>query len=150
MAIVLYVDDEASIRRAVHYWLAHRGHDVHTARSVAGAKRCIKQFPFECIFIDVWLGDGSAMDLYGWIREQNPRLADATVFVTGDSLMRAEMHDRLLATSRPILDKPFDLSDLDTFVQKWDSRRSLGVAGPSGSSNSDGHTSGPTATTGSA
>lgn len=148
MAIVLYVDDEASIRRAVHYWLARRGHDVHTARSVAGAKRCIKQYPFEGIFIDVWLGDGSAMDLYVWIRDQNPRLADATVFVTGDALMRADMRDRLLATNRPILDKPFDLSDLDTFVQKWDSRRSRGVAEQGESSSDAGRVSGPTASTG--
>lgn len=143
MAVVLYVDDEASIRRAVHYWLARRGHDVHTARSVAGAVRCVKQFPFEVIFIDVWLGDGSGLDLYGWIREHHPRLAEATIFVTGDSLMRPDMRDRLLATNRPILDKPFDLSDLDTYVSKWDTRRSR--VGEQGVSSNDAH---PSASTG--
>lgn len=143
MAVVLYVDDEASIRRAVHYWLARRGHDVHTARSVAGARRCINQFAFEVIFIDVWLGDGSGMDLYSWIREHHPRLAEATIFVTGDSLMRPDMRERLIATNRPILDKPFDLSDLDTYVSKWDTRRSR--VGEQGMSSND---SRPSASTG--
>ena len=124
MATVMYVDDEATIRRAVHYWLARRGHDIHTARSINGAKRCVKLFPFEGIFIDFWLGDGCGLDLYAWLRQHHPRLADHTVFVTGDLLMRPEFHDRLIATGRPVLEKPFDLSDLDTFIQRWDTRTS--------------------------
>lgn len=122
MATVLYVDDEASIRRAVHYWLARRGHDIHTARSITGAKRCAKLFAFDGMFIDFWLGDGSGLDLYAWLREQHPRIADNTVFVTGDLLMRPEFHDRLIATGRPVLEKPFDLGALDGFIQKWDIR----------------------------
>lgn len=124
MATVMYVDDEATIRRAVHYWLARRGHDIHTARSIVGAKRCVKLFPFDGIFIDFWLGDGRGLDLYVWLREHHPRLADQTVFVTGDLLMREELHDRLMATGRPVLEKPFDLSDLDSLIQKWDTRTS--------------------------
>lgn len=124
MASILYVDDEATIRRAVHYWLDRRGHAIHSARSVAGAKRCVNQYVFDGIFIDVWLGDGSGLDLYTWLRESQPRLAEQAVFVTGDLLMKPEMRQRLLETQRPILDKPFDLGDLDIFIQKWDTRRS--------------------------
>ena len=133
MATVMYVDDEATIRRAVHYWLARRGHDVHTARSITGAKRCAKQFPFEGVFIDFWLGDGSGLDLYAWLQVHHPRLAERTVFVTGDLLMRPELHERLVATGRPVLEKPFDLADLDLFIQKWDARapRSKVDNGPS-------------------
>ena len=128
MATIMYVDDEATIRRAVHYWLARRGHDIHTARSVTGAKRCVKLYPFEGIFIDFWLGDGSGLDLYAWLREHDARLAERTVFVTGDLLMRPELHDRLVATGRPVLEKPFDLKDLDLYIQKWDTRTSRASA----------------------
>jgi DNA-binding NtrC family response regulator len=119
MATVMYVDDEATIRRAVHYWLARRGFDIHTSRSIAGAKRCVKIFAFDGIFIDFWLGDGCGLDLYAWLQTHHPQLAEQTVFVTGDLLMRPELHERLVATGRPVLEKPFDLSDLDTFIQKW-------------------------------
>lgn len=128
MASILYVDDEPTIRRAVHCWLDRRGHAIHSARSVASAKRCIKIYAFDGIFIDVWLGDGSGMDLYSWLREHHPRLTDQVVFVTGDLLMKPQMRQRLADTHRPILDKPFDLGDLDIFIQKWDTRRSRGVA----------------------
>jgi DNA-binding NtrC family response regulator len=123
MASILYVDDEATIRRAVHYWLDRRGHNVHSARSVSGAKRCMTLHHFDGIFIDVWLGDGSGLDLHAWLRAHDPRLAEETVFVTGDLLMKPETRDRLIATGRPVLEKPFDLLELDVFVQKWDTRR---------------------------
>ena len=123
MSAILYVDDEPTIRRAVHYWLDRRGHTVHSARSVSGAKRCMKIHRFDGIFIDVWLGDGSGLDLFSWLREHEPRLADETVFVTGDLLMKAETRQRVIDTGRPVLEKPFDLRDLDVYVQKWDTRR---------------------------
>lgn len=128
MASILYVDDEPTIRRAVHYWLDRRGHAIHSARSVAGAKRCIKQHDFDGVFIDVWLGDGSGMDLYSWLRDHHPRIAGQAVFVTGDLLMKPETRKRLADTHCPILEKPFDLGDLDTFIQKWDTRRPRGHA----------------------
>lgn len=123
MAAILYVDDEPTIRRAVHYWLDRRGHSVHSARSVSGAKRCMSMHRFDGIFIDVWLGDGSGLDLFTWLREHEPRLAEQTVFVTGDLLMKAETRQRVIETGRPVLEKPFDLLDLDIYVQKWDTRR---------------------------
>ena len=126
MASILYVDDEPTIRRAVHYWLDRRGHQVHSARSVTGAKRCMSLHQFDGIFIDVWLGDGSGLDLYDWLRKHRPALADQTVFVTGDLLMKPEHRDRLHATGRPVLQKPFDLLELDVFVQKWDNARPRG------------------------
>ncbi len=123
MSAILYVDDEPTIRRAVHYWLDRRGHTVHSARSVSGAKRCMKIHRFDGIFIDVWLGDGSGLDLFTWLREHEPRLAEQTVFVTGDLLMKTETRQRVIETGRPVLEKPFDLLDLDVHVQKWDTRR---------------------------
>ena len=122
MASILYVDDEPTIRRAVHYWLDRRGHNVHSARSVSGAKRCMTLHRFDGIFIDVWLGDGSGLDLHDWVREHDPKLAQEAVFVTGDLLMRPETRDRLLATGLPVLQKPFDLMELDVFVHRWDAR----------------------------
>lgn len=138
MASILYVDDEPTIRRAVHYWLDRRGHSVHSARSVSGAKRCMSIHRFDGIFIDVWLGDGSGLDLYAWLCDNDPRLAEQTVFVTGDLLMKPAARQRLLETSRPVLEKPFDLMDLDIYVQKWDTRlsrtseRSYGVQAEAG------------------
>lgn len=115
---VLYVDDEPSLRRAVHYWLERRGFRVHTARSVFGAKRCYRAHPIDVSFLDLWLPDGSALDLYAWLQEHQPTAADRVVFVTGDPLIDPAVSARLAGTSRPTLAKPFDLRALEPFLRQ--------------------------------
>lgn len=118
MATVLYVDDEAPIRRAVTTWLTRKGHVVHEAETAEAARAIIAAHAgsIHGIFIDRWLGSDSGTDLYEWLRERFPQLADRVAFVTGDLFdSPAVQRDQ----ERPVFAKPFELKALEAQVQEW-------------------------------
>ena len=119
MATVLFVDDEPSIRRAVHYWLERRGHEVHSASTIAEAIDLLGKYRFEGAFIDLWLPDGLGFELYAEIQRHYGKLARNIVFVSGDILPDANVRGQLQALGHPILSKPFDLDELDHFTRAW-------------------------------
>jgi len=119
MATVLYVDDEDAIRRVVVSWLTRRGHTVHAVGTVADARDVLQSLPVDGAFVDLWLGGESGLELQDWIDEHQPHLSANIVFVTGD-IGFGESENRALAKlGRPVLAKPFELVDLDAFVQAW-------------------------------
>ena len=112
MATILYLDDEATIRRAVQLWLQRHGIAVVQAGSVHDAKLLVDEQHLDGAFVDVWLEDGSGLDFYNWLLEHHPRLAARVVFVTGDVGASPTLEERLRATGRPFIGKPFDLEEV--------------------------------------
>jgi DNA-binding NtrC family response regulator len=116
MATVLYVDDEATIGRAVERWFGLLGHTVHVALNVAAAQQVILEHSPDVLFIDVWLGTESGFELMSWIEDTHPDLANRVTFVTGE-LADADRGDRVWQTlGRPVLQKPFDFAQLDRYI----------------------------------
>jgi two-component system response regulator PilR (NtrC family) len=114
MGSLLYVDDEATIGRAVSRWFERRGHEVHVARSIDEAKRILLDHEPDAIFLDVWLGTESGFELMAWIEDTRPQLADRVTFVTGELADSLEGSHRVWQTlGRPVLQKPFDLAQLE-------------------------------------
>jgi two-component system NtrC family sensor kinase len=118
MTAVLYVDDEPTIRRAVQLWLARYGIVVHTATGVHDAKIAVTEHRLDGVFVDLWLEDGSGMELYDWLRAEYPALARHVAFVSGD-ITAATTQRRVAATGCPVLAKPFDLDLLKTTAEQW-------------------------------
>jgi len=119
MAIVLYVDDEEAIRRAVVAWLTRRGHTVHSAGTLADARDVLTSQPVDGAFVDIWLGDESGLELQDWIEENRPDISPNIVYVTGDLAAHVTPRSALGALGRPVLSKPFELQELDAFVESW-------------------------------
>jgi DNA-binding NtrC family response regulator len=119
MATVLYVDDDEALRNVVRTWLERSGHEVHTAESVASARRLVSAHDFDGAFIDVWLDDGTGFELHGWLESHAPRLARRVVFVTGDVVAGTPARGRVSALGRPVLTKPFALAEMDPHVARW-------------------------------
>jgi DNA-binding response OmpR family regulator len=119
MATVLYVDDEDAIRRAVVAWLTRRGHTVHSARTLADARNLLASQAIDGAFVDLWLGDESGLELQDWIDENRPDLSANIVFVTGDLAASDTGSSTLGTLGRPVLAKPFELRELDAFVESW-------------------------------
>jgi DNA-binding NtrC family response regulator len=119
VATILYVDDERAISRALNSWLAGRGHQVFTAASVADARAILDSHAVDGAFIDLWLGSESGLDLFKWLHVHQPRVAVNTVFVTGDIIPDPVVKQSLDRYGRPILVKPFDLSELEGIVRGW-------------------------------
>lgn len=120
MPSLLYVDDEETIGRAVARWFERRGHAVHVARSVDEAKRVLLHYTPDAIFIDVWLGTESGFELMSWIEDVRGHLADRVTFVTGELAESIEGSHRVWQTlGRPVLQKPFDLSQLEAHAHEY-------------------------------
>lgn len=120
MARVLYVDDEDAIRRAVELWLGRRGHDVQTAADVTMARSHLDAGHFDAVFIDLWIGRESGLELYHWLREVDPDTGGRVAFVTGDPF------DETLArldSGQPVFTKPFELRQLEAQAIAWGAAR---------------------------
>ena len=120
MPVLLYVDDEETIGRAVARWFERRGHVVHIARTVDEAKRVLLHHSPDAIFIDVWLGTESGFELMSWIEDVRGNLAGRVTFVTGELVEPAGPGQRVWQTlGRPVLQKPFDLSELEAHARDY-------------------------------
>lgn len=119
MANVLYVDDEEAIRRAVVTWLTRRGHTVYAAQNLSVARDLLAAHPIDGVFIDLWLGDESGLELQAWIDENRPELSMKIVFVTGDIAADGSPTQGTQPLGRPVLGKPFDLRQLEELVRSW-------------------------------
>jgi DNA-binding response OmpR family regulator len=117
MPVVLFVDDEAPMRRVVQHALTEHGIEVHTAGSLAEARAACAQRAFDGAVIDVWLDDGSGFELYAWLQEHHPRIARNTLFVTGDIAANADLRHHVRAIGRPVLVKPFDFDELEDLIR---------------------------------
>jgi DNA-binding response OmpR family regulator len=116
MKTLLYVDDEEMIGRAVARWFGRKGHTVHLAHSIASAREILADHRPDALLIDVWLGKESGFELLSWIEEARPELTERVTFVTGE-LADTERGGRTWRSlGRPVLQKPFDLAQLERYV----------------------------------
>ena len=119
MPAILFVDDEATLRRAAQRWLERAGVTVHTASSILGAKQGLARHPVDGAFIDVWLGDGSGFELYAWIQAHYPRLVDRVAFMTGDVDLAPHAGRKVETLGRPVIIKPYSLAELESHIRQW-------------------------------
>jgi CheY-like chemotaxis protein len=120
VSTVLYVDDEDAIRRALTSWLTRRGHTVFTAASSNEAVSILQSHAeIQVMFIDIWLGSESGFDLFEWVDMNRPGLVDHIAFVTGAIVRDSDVERSLAAFARPILTKPFELSELEQMITTW-------------------------------
>ena len=119
MATVLYVDDERAISRALSSWLTRRGHHVLTASSIAEAKTALESNAVDGAFVDVRLGTENGLELFEWMAQNQPSVAENTAFVTGDIIPDPKLQQLVDQYARRVLVKPFELSELEGIVKGW-------------------------------
>lgn len=119
MATVLYVDDDPAVRMVVRRQLEKSGLQVYTAEGVREAKERIEQLPPDGLFIDIWLGDGTAFDLHAWLQEHHPVLARRVVFVSGD-VPGTPGGRAPTALGCPVLGKPLHIPSMVELAKAWD------------------------------
>lgn len=77
---MLVVDDDEDHALVLEMSLTGLGFDVRTAFSCRGARDALAAERVDALVTDLWLGDGTAVDLLRSTREPRPR---ATVLLTG-------------------------------------------------------------------
>lgn len=109
MTRVLVVDDEPPLLRALVLNLTHRGYEVATASTAAGALGQIRRLPPDLLILDLGLPDLDGLDI---IRELRDRVPMLPVIVLS---ARSSSQDKVTALDLGAVDyvaKPFDMNEL--------------------------------------
>lgn len=111
---LLVVDDEDAIRLVVRRSLAREGWIVEEAATGAAALACLRDQTrdYAAVVLDQSLPDLSGFALFALLRAERPELADRVIFSTGATTADLE------ASGRPLLQKPFEISELRALVRQ--------------------------------
>lgn len=116
----LIIDDEAPVRNPIRRFLERRGWMVEEAEDgVLGLARLLAEdgLGFDLILSDLKMPGLSGLDLHDRLVGERPELVARLVFITGD-VVSTDVAAFLQKTARPVLEKPFELSELEIVVER--------------------------------
>jgi nitrogen-specific signal transduction histidine kinase len=108
---ILVVEDEESIRLALHRYLEPRGWIVELAADGPAALAALTRGGHHAVVCDVRIGDLSGMDLYDRLVAERPALKERIVLISGDA-GAADVMAFQERTGAVVLQKPFELAAL--------------------------------------
>jgi len=108
---VLAVDDEEATRSLLRRILEDDGYQVVTARDGEEALEFLNARGFDLVIADLKMPRMSGQELFWRMEREWPKLAQHTLFITGDVITPATQHF-LRRLSNPVLNKPFYVDDL--------------------------------------
>lgn len=115
---VLIIDDEADLLDLLKTALYMRGYVVDTAGTGLDALAKLKDNDYDAAVIDFQLsGTMSGCDVYDHIVKDHAQLADKVFFITADT-MNYQTRLFLDETGRPVLEKPFLMTDFIAELEK--------------------------------
>ena len=115
----LVVDDERTIRSALARYLRRRGweadeaEDGHVAMGKLGRTA---QNGYQVVVSDLRMPCCSGVELHDWLAQHRPDLFARLIITTGD-LASPAWSDFVSRTSRPLIEKPFDLAVLGQLIE---------------------------------
>lgn len=115
---VLLLEDEPIIGRATARTLATDGYEVEIATDGFMAKDKVNaQNNFEFLILDIKTPGMNGIQLYNYLEQEHPKLAERVIFVTGDSL--GDTTKTFLETvRRPFLTKPYNPLQLKNLIRQ--------------------------------
>ena len=114
---ILILDDEEMLLDLLPMML--HPHASSVCSSLVDAKAVIERAPnnFDVILCDIMMPKGGGLDLYEWLLEAHPALAEKVVFVTGG--VGQDLEGKIDATERPVLNKPFSIQKLHEALERF-------------------------------
>jgi two-component system, chemotaxis family, chemotaxis protein CheY len=110
---LLIIDDDATQRRLISIAAKQAGHAVTLARSCAEALRELRDHRFDCITLDLMLGDGDGVEVLQVIADA--KFAGSVIVISGTDAGRraaARSYGRSLGIDLQSLPKPVDFAAL--------------------------------------
>ncbi|HUS66582.1 MAG TPA: ATP-binding protein [Kofleriaceae bacterium] len=119
---VLVIDDEAAIGSTLQSILEDQ-HDVVVTTGVRDAMTALaRDAAFDLVLCDVVMPGASGIDFLDQLRTAHPRLVNRVVFMTGATL-GSDQGRALAALPNQVLEKPFELPQLERLLADVSSRR---------------------------
>ena len=112
---ILVVDDERSVTDALQLILSDLGHKVNSAKTVGEANAFLKGSPYDLVFTDLRLPDGSGIDLLTHIKSDTPdaqvivMTAHGSLDITIEAIKRGAFY---------YIEKPFTPDQVTMLVQR--------------------------------
>jgi DNA-binding NtrC family response regulator len=114
----LVVDDEPTIRSALVRYLRRRGWEADEAEDGRAAlKKLDPSAPsrYHVVVSDLRMPRCSGVELHDWLAEHRPDLFARLILTTGD-LASPAVRDFIARTTRPLVEKPFELAVLAQLI----------------------------------
>jgi DNA-binding NtrC family response regulator len=109
---ILVVDDDTAMREMMALALGKEGFNVHPAASADEARQAVDSATFDLIVTDIYLGDGTGLDLLEYCHEACPEAK--VILVTAHGTVETAASARRLGVF-DYLAKPFEV---DTLVER--------------------------------
>ncbi|MBX9928865.1 MAG: hybrid sensor histidine kinase/response regulator, partial [Gemmatimonadaceae bacterium] len=124
-ASLLVIDDEPAIRTAMRRFFSRRGWEVDVAvDGQDGLERiAAREVPYDVILCDLKMPRMTGPELYDRLDAAFPAARDRLIFASGD-VTSVGVAEFVARTSRPVLEKPFELAALSQLVDRMRRRRS--------------------------
>ena len=108
---ILLIEDEVTLRTAISRFLRGSGYDVDVAENGSTALDRLASTRYDLILLDLRMKGITGEDVYEMMQATHPEQSTKVVFMTGD-LHSAQASRFIRLTGRPVLAKPFTLSEL--------------------------------------
>jgi two-component system, OmpR family, KDP operon response regulator KdpE len=111
---VLIIDDEASVRRALHTALLNLGFDIGEASSGEEAIELCRIVKYDAVLLDINMPGKSGLDTCAELRKMRPRMAILVVSVSDDHERKVKA---LEAGADDYVTKPFHIRELTARIR---------------------------------
>ena len=117
--IVLVVEDDAALQRALGGLLGRQGFSPVVATTVAGAIQAAEQHSVNAVILDLLLdGNESGVDFLAWFRQQ-PRYQRTPVLIyTGRAMLASDAQDFILRYRAHVFYKPHPITLLVEYLRR--------------------------------
>jgi len=113
------VDDEPTIRSAVIRYLQRQGWEADEAEDgqvALGKLGRIRLHGYQVVVSDLRMPNCSGVELHDWLAQHRPDLFARLIITTGD-LGSPAWSQFVSRTTRPLIEKPFDLAVLAQLIE---------------------------------
>ncbi len=114
---ILIVEDEPAISQVCLRVLTSEGLEVDIAVNGKVAQDMIEKKQYDLCLLDIRTPEMNGKELYQWLKEKHPQVANGVIFTTGD-VMGGDTQSFLEQTGRPFLPKPFTPDELKTIMRE--------------------------------
>ena len=97
---ILVVEDEPSITQVCQRVLRAEGFEVDVAANGKAGQDMIENKTYDLLLVDIRTPAMSGQELYEWLQEKHPQIAERVIFTTGD-MMRGDTQTFLQKTGQP-------------------------------------------------
>lgn len=117
--IVLVVEDDTALQRALGGLLGRQGFSPVTATTVAGAIRAADEHTVDAIILDLLLdGNDSGIDFLAWLREQARYQRTPVLIYTGRTMIESDAEELILRYRAHVFYKPHPVTLLVEYLRR--------------------------------